>query len=101
MRGRPATRPSFRPDDTTPFTRNTRGRGVLSGLAWLAILAGGGWIAVSIYGLPGLRFEYTYTGTREARFDQVCWYLTIDGLQRIVPPPGLNQCGLIRFFTLR
>lgn len=101
MRGHSAKRPSFRPDDTTPYTRNTRGRGVFSRIGWIAVLASGAWLAVSIYGLPALRFEYTYTGTKEARFDQVCWYLTIDGLQRIVPPPGLNQCSLIRFFPLR
>lgn len=100
MRGIPAKRRSFRPDDTTPFARKSRGSAFGGTLFWMIALSGIAWMLVTEFGLPGLRFQYTYTGSKEARFDQVCWYLTIDGFRRVVPPPGLNQCGLIRLFPL-
>lgn len=100
MRSNIPRRPSFLPDDTTPVARKSRGNPFVSTIAWKIALAGALYAAVMSFGLPGLRFEYTYTGSKEARFDQSCLYLTIDGFVRVVPPPGINQCGLIRLFPL-
>lgn len=56
------------------------------------------YLTVMMFGLPSLRFQYTYYGTKEYRQYVSCDYLTINGFIRITPPLGVNQCGLIRLF---
>lgn len=55
------------------------------------------YLAALVFGLPTLRFQGQYYGSKEYRRYLWCDYLTVHGVERIIPPPGINQCELVRF----
>ncbi|MBP0614238.1 hypothetical protein [Jiella mangrovi] len=87
--------------DSVPITRSRAAPGFLPSAFALVTMPLVLAAVVHQTGLPALRFQYTYTGTREARHDLSCDYLTVTGIRRVSPPPyGINQCGVIAWFPV-
>jgi len=83
---------------TTPIYDRGAKRSFARSLAAVILIPLTLYLTVAVFGLPSLRFQNTYHGTKEFRQDVSCDYLTVNGVIRITPPPGVNQCGLIRLF---
>jgi hypothetical protein len=86
-----------RASSTPVYDRGSR-PGFLWALAKVILLPLGIYVAISVYGLPALRLRYTYFGPEDYRQFVHCDYLTVNGIVRIDPAPGINQCGLIELF---
>lgn len=85
---------------STPIYDRRQKHGFLKSLAKTILFPLVVYLAVLIFGVPALRFQGQYFGPNERRQHLWCDFLTIHGIKRIVPPPGINQreCELIRFF---
>ncbi|SMD14975.1 hypothetical protein [Rhizobium sp. RU36D] len=101
MRKKRPSRPGFLPDDTTPVTGSTAGSGILASLFWLIAFPATAYVLVSLYGLPGLKFQYTYQGPKDTRTETECLYLTFDGPQRVIPPVHQDRCPIIKLFPTK
>lgn len=64
----------------------------------LGVIVGAAYAAVAVYGLPGLKWYYTYRGKHETRIETECLYLTFDGPQRYFPGAYEDRCPIIKLF---
>lgn len=88
LEGVPAAPPPAKPPRPrrVPFLR-------LRSLVWLAVI-GGATAAGYAWGTPHLRFEYTYTGSRERPAYHRCVYLGFDGFRVVTD----GHCPPVRLF---
>lgn len=96
----PFRRPRSRASTTPIAERAMRSTFTLS-LIKVAVIVGTAYAAVAVYGLPGLKWYYTYRGKYETRVESECLYLTFDGPQRYFPGPYEDRCPIVKLFPTK
>lgn len=91
----------FRPSETIPTTRRRMRPRFISSLFWLVALPAALYLAIWMYGLPGLKWTYSYRGKHETRIETECWFLTLDGPKKYSPGVYEDRCPIIKLFPTR
>ena len=89
------------PTDTTPVTSRIIRKSLIRSLLMTLLVVMAFCAALSVFGSPALRIEYSYTGSNEYRNYRYCLYLSLNGWHRIRPYAGVNQCPFLTFVPLK
>jgi len=86
---------------TTPIADRMMRSTFLSSLLKVGVIVGMDYGAVEYFGLPALKFQYTYYGPKDSRIETECIYITFDGMQRYVPDVYEDRCPIIKLFPTK